>query len=216
MNGAYRNQGTFFFIPCSLHSYADNEYSQANDKQWNRLCLEPCSLCFFFFLLVFSFKKQLDCYGNAKLNVSKPRDDTIPYPDNQAPFHVPAQNPFASASDPDSWNTLQDHCVYSLAVLLLLFVGEKYCRPPYAQTVKVDEVYAAVARGEDCAYVFGMNNPEGRSSCERQKAREIVLSIFDFQQKHNECLLSKMDFFKSKVTEVVSRYETTHQIESAL
>ena len=77
MNGAYRNQGTFFFIPCSLHSYADNEYSQANDKQWNRLCLEPCSLCFFFFLLVFSFKKQLDCYGNAKLNVSKPGDDTI-------------------------------------------------------------------------------------------------------------------------------------------
>ena len=32
---------------------------------------------FFFFLLVFSFKKQLDCYGNAKLNVSKPGDDTI-------------------------------------------------------------------------------------------------------------------------------------------
>ena len=155
---------------------------------------------FFFFLLFFSFGKQLDFYGNAKLNVSKPRDDTIPYPDNQAPFHVPAQNPFVSASDLVSLNTLQDHCVYSLAVLLLLLVEEKYCRPPYAQTVKVDEVYTAVARGEDCAYIFGMNDPEGRSSCERQKAREIVLSIFDFQQKHNECLLSKMDFFKSKFT----------------
>ena len=97
------------------------------------------------FIMFFSFEKQLDFHGNAKLNVSKPRDDTIPYPDNQAPFHVPAKNPFASASDPDSVNTLRDHCVYSLAVLLLLFVEEKYCRPPYAQTLKVDEVYAAVA-----------------------------------------------------------------------
>ena len=164
-----------------------------------KLCLEPCSLCFF------SFEKQLDFHGNAKLNVSKPRDDTIPYPDNQAPFHVPAQNPFVSASDLVS---LQDHCVYSLAVLLLLLVEEKYCRPPYAQTVKVDEVYTAVARGEDCAYVSGMNDPGGRSSDERQKAREIFLSIFDFRQKHNEYLLLKMDFFKSKVTEMVSSYLT--------
>ena len=158
---------------------------------------------FFFFLLVFSFKKQLDCYGNAKLNVSKPRDDTIPYPDSQAPFHVPAQNPFVSASHLVSLNTLQNHCVYSLAVLLLLFVEEKYCRPPYAQTVKVDEVYAAVARGEDSAYVSGMNDPEGRSSGERNEARKIVLSIFDFQREHNEHLPSMMDSFKSKVTEVV-------------
>ena len=166
---------------------------------------------FFFFLLFFSFGKQLDFYGNAKLNVSKPRDDTIPYPDNQASFHVPAQNPFASASDPDSWNTLQDHCVYSLAVLLLLLVDEKYCRPHYAQTVKVGEVYAAVARGEDCAYVSGMNDPEGRSSGERKKAREIVLSIFDFQREHNEHLLLMMDSFKSKVTEVVSSCEIPRQ-----
>ena len=61
----------------------------------------------------------------------------------------------------------------------------------------MDEVYAAVAWGEDCAYVSGMNDSEGRSSGERQKAREIVLSIFDFQQKHNEYLLSVMDSFKS-------------------
>ena len=87
-------------------------------------------------------------------------------------------------------------------------MGEKYCRPPYAQTVKVDEVYTAVARGEDCVYVSGMNDPGGRSSDERQKAREIFLSIFDFRQKHNEYLLLKMDFFKSKVTEMVSSYLT--------
>ena len=171
---------------------------------------------FFFFLLFLSFGKQLDFHGNAKLNVSKPRDDTIPYPDNQAPFHVPAQNPFVSASDLVSLNTLEDHCVYSLAVLLLLLVEEKYCRPPYAQTVKVDEVYAAVARGEDCAYVSGINDPEGRSSGDRKKAREIVLSIFDFQRKHNEHLLSMMDSFKSKVTEVVSSCEIPRQFETTL
>ena len=171
---------------------------------------------FFFFLLFFSFGKQLDFHGNAKLNVSKPRDDTIPYPDNQAPFHVPAQNPFVSASDLVSLNTLQDHCVYSLAVLLLLLVEEKYCRPPYAQTVKVDEVYTAVARGEDCAYVCGINDPEGRSSSERKKAREIVLSIFDFQREHKEHLLSMMDSFKSKVTEVVSSCEIPRQFETTL
>ena len=34
------------------------------------------------FIMFFSFEKQLDFHGNAKLNVSKPRDDTIPYPDN--------------------------------------------------------------------------------------------------------------------------------------
>ena len=80
--------------------------------------------------------------------------------------------------------------------------------------LKVDEVYAAVAWGEDCAYVSGMNDPEGRSSGERQKAREIVFSIFDFRQKHNEYLLSVMDSFKSKVTEVVSSCETMQLFES--
>ena len=75
-------------------------------------------------------------------------------------------------------------------------MGEKYCRPPYAQTVKVDEVYTAVARGEDCAYVSGMNDLGGRSSSERKKAREIVLSIFYFRQKHNEYLFFKDGFLQ--------------------
>ncbi|XP_022793272.1 dual serine/threonine and tyrosine protein kinase-like isoform X1 [Stylophora pistillata] len=156
----------------------------------------------------------LDSQGNAKLNVSKPRDDTIPYPDNQAPFHVPAQNPGVSASDTDSMMTLKNHCVYSLAVLLMLLVEEKYCRPPYAQTEKVHEVYAAVDQGEDFKYVSGLKNPEGLSSGGRKKAREIVLSMFDFHQKHNEYLLSKMDDFKSEVTGVVSSYETACQFET--
>ena len=34
-------------------------------------------IMFFFLSPRFSFKKQLECYGNAKLNVSKPGDDTI-------------------------------------------------------------------------------------------------------------------------------------------
>ena len=59
-----------------------------------------------------------------------------------------------------------------------------------------------------------MNDPEGRSSGERKKAREIVFSIFDFQQNHNEYLLSVMDSFKSKDTEVVSSCETMQLFES--
>ena len=80
----------------------------------------------------------------------------------------------------------------------------------------MDEVYAAVARGEDCAYVCGINDPEGRSSSERKKAREIVLSIFDFLREHKEHLLSMMDSFKSKVTEVVSSCEIPRQFETTL
>ncbi|XP_022785085.1 dual serine/threonine and tyrosine protein kinase-like [Stylophora pistillata] len=151
----------------------------------------------------------LDFCGNARLNVSKPRDDTIPYPDNQAPFHVPAQNPGANAPDADSMMTLKNHCVYSLAVLLLLLVEEKYCRPPYAQTGKVNEVYAAVDLGEDLKYVSGLKNPKGLFSGGRKKAREIVLSMFDFHEKHNEYLLSQMNYFKFEVTGVISSFDTT-------
>ena len=81
----------------------------------------------------------------AKLNVSKPRDDKVPYPDGLAPFHVPQPPPADPA--PVKWYVGQD--LYSLAVLLWLLLQGKYLRPQYAETDDVEEVYAAIQSHEE-------------------------------------------------------------------
>ena len=108
-------------------------------------------------------------------------------------------------------NTLQTHCVYSLAVLLLLLLGEKYERPAYAQESNVNEVYAAITEGRDSGYVSELKDPGGQHSGEKLKALKIVLTMFN-AQRHDGVLMSQMDDFGFQVTELLSfceEYEDT-------
>ncbi|XP_078380670.1 dual serine/threonine and tyrosine protein kinase-like isoform X2 [Oculina patagonica] len=149
----------------------------------------------------------LDDNQNARLNVSKPRDDSIPYPDDLAPFHVPRRNPGAHSVDPESIVTLKNHCVYSLAVLLLLLLGDKYRRPDYAKTNSVDEVYAAIAQRKDSDHWLSVSKDlEGRYAGGRKEALKSVMTIFNAQQQE-EIMLSLLENFKLQVTEVLSSYE---------
>ena len=103
-------------------------------------------------------------------------------------------------------NTLQTHCVYSLAVLLLLLLGEKYERPAYAQESNVNEVYAAIIQERDSDYVSGLKAPGGRHSGGKVEALKIVLNLFK-AQRHEGILMSlMMDNFQLQVAEVLSSY----------
>ena len=108
--------------------------------------------------------------------------------------------------DPDTVSTLKNHCVYSLAVLLLMLLGDKYCRPSYAKTDNVNEVYAAIAKREDSKYLSTWMDPEVGHSGGRKQALKAVLTTFSAQQQEG-VLLSWMDSFKVNVTEVLSSYE---------
>ena len=155
-----------------------------------------------------SVPQQLDVEQNAKLNVSKPRDDSIPYPDDLAPFHVPRRNPGACKVDPETVNTLQTHCVYSLGVLLLLLLGETYVRPAYAKTSNIKEVYAAITEGRDTDHLSGLKDPDGPHSGGKMKALKIVRTMFN-AQRNEGVLMSLMDNFKLQVAEVLSSYDVT-------
>ena len=104
--------------------------------------------------------------------------------------------------------TLKTHCMYSLAVLLLLLSGEKYDRPAYAQTTDVNDVYDAIKQGKDCDDVFGRKDPGGLHSGGKREALKIVQTMFNAQQQEG-VLMSLMDNFKLQVTEVLSSYENT-------
>ena len=120
---------------------------------------------------------------------------------------MPRRNPGAHSVDPESVRTLKNHCVYSLAVLLLLLLGDKYHRPAYAQTGNVDEVYAAIAERKDSDYWLTVSkNLEGPHTGGKKVALKSVLSTFNAQQQE-EFLLSWMDNFKLQVTEVLSSHE---------
>ena len=56
---------------------------------------------------------KLDAGNGAKLNVSKPRDDKVPYSDGLAPFPVPQPPP----ADPAPVEWYVGHDLYSLAVV---------------------------------------------------------------------------------------------------
>ena len=98
--------------------------------------------------------------------------------------------------------------MYSLAVLLLLLLGEKYARPAYAKTSNVEEVYAAITRGRDSAHVSGLKDLEGPHSGGKVKALKIVWTMFN-TQRNEGVLMSLMDNFKLQVAEVLSSYEVT-------
>ena len=142
---------------------------------------------------------------NAKLNVSKPRDDSILYPDEKAPFHVPDINPGVRTFDPAVVCILKNHCMYSLAVLLWLLLEEKYSRPDYAETSDVSDVYRAIAQGRDSEYILTKLEKGDLTSGGRIEGLQIVLSTFNLSKE--ESLSSWLDNFKVKVTSVLSSYE---------
>ena len=159
--------------------------------------------------------EQLDHDGKAKLNVSKPRNDAIPYPDGQALFHLPGQNPGERKMDPDTVNILKMHCVYSLAVLLWILAEQTFSRPDYAQTNNVCDVYDAIAQGKDCAFLERRVEQKSKQSSGRLEALKMVLSTFD-AQKQEFLLLDWLDNLNIKVTSLLSWYERIERIESTV
>ena len=166
-------------------------------KDWDTLLI---------FLPLFVFQQQLDHNNKAKLNVSKPRNDAIPYPDGKALFHLPGQNPGEQKMDPDTANTLKMHCVYSLAVLLWILAEQTFSRPDYAQTNNVSDVYEAIAQGKDSAFLERRVEQRSKQSRGKLQALEMVLSTFN-AQKQKFSLLDWLDNLNLKVTALSSWYE---------
>ena len=162
-----------------------------------------------FFVFFVSVLHQLDHNNKAKLNVTKPRDDSIPYPDGQAPFHVPDRSPALRRIDPGSASTVHSHCVYSLAVLLWLLVEQNYCRPEYAVTSDVNKVYDAVAQKKDSHFISKRIKDE--QSSEKRQALKIVLSTVK-AQKQEGLLLGWLEEFKITVTSLLSSSETKETV----
>ena len=150
---------------------------------------------------------QLDDNNKAKLNVSKPRNDTIPYPDEQAPFHVPDRSPGERKMDTATADTLKIHSTYSLAVLLWLVIEQKYIRPEYAETKNVNDVYDSIAQRKDSSFIKQRIDPGGVQWGGRHLALTTVLSTFDAQKVEGQ-LLTWLDEFKLQVTGALSSYET--------
>lgn len=109
-------------------------------------------------------------------------------------------------------STLQTHCAYSLAVLLLLLLGEKYDRPAYAQTSNVNEVYAAINQAKDSDHVSRWKDPGVRHSGGKVKALKIVHTMFNAQRQEG-ILMSLMDNFKLQVAEMLS-YNEVYEVTS--
>ncbi|KAK3712990.1 hypothetical protein QZH41_014112 [Actinostola sp. cb2023] len=76
----------------------------------------------------------LDEQCKAVLNISKPRDDSVCYPDGLAPFHVRGDPPPLIYASNRVLQVASQHDVYALGIMgWLLAVGE-YKRPTYANT----------------------------------------------------------------------------------
>ena len=103
-------------------------------------------------------------------------------------------------------NTLQTHCAYSLAVLLLILLGGKYDRPDYAQTSNVNEVYAAINQAKDSDHVSRWKEAGGRHLGGTLDALKIIQTMFN-AQRHEGVLMSWMENFKLQITEVLSAYD---------
>ena len=111
--------------------------------------------------------------------------------------------------------TLQTHCAYSLAVLLLILLGEKYNRPAYAQTSNVNEVYAAIKQEKDSDHISGWKDPGGRHSGGKVEALKIVGNMFN-AQRQDGILLSLLDNFKLQVAELASSYDLVSSYEETI
>ena len=90
-------------------------------------------------------------------------------------------------------STLKCHCVYSLAVLLLLVLEQKYIRPEYTETDNVSQVYRAIAQGKDSEFIKTLKE----SSAKRQ-VLETIASAFN-AQREDEHRLTRLDQFKTSV-----------------
>ena len=146
--------------------------------------------------------EQLDQNNTAKLNVSKPRNDSIPYPDDKAPFHVPAKDPDPRRTDPSALGILHKHCLYSLALLLWILLSNKYCRPDYAETADVEHVFDAVAQENDVRYVSEWKVPDSEPFDPRWEALEIV--TWSLAAWHDG-LASWLYEFEMKITWLISK-----------
>ena len=159
---------------------------------------------------MFSFlvlKRKVDCNKNALLNISKPRNDSVPYPDKKPPFHLPDRIPDGVQIGAEEANTLKCHCVYSLAVLLLFIIEQKYKRPTYADTSDVSRVYCAIAEGEDSRFI-GLSNQ--KKSLAQRQALEIVASTFN-AQRQKDVKLSWLNDFKDSIEKLFSSDIITHE-----
>ena len=119
---------------------------------------------------------------------------------------MPDINPGVRTFDPAVVCILENHCVYSLAVLLWLLLEEKYSRPDYAETSDVRDVYGAIAQGRDSKNILRRLEKDDLTSGGRIDGLNIVESTFNLPKE--ESLSSWLENFKVKVTSVLSSYET--------
>ncbi|XP_015769027.1 PREDICTED: uncharacterized protein LOC107347578 [Acropora digitifera] len=147
-------------------------------------------------------------YTEAKVNVSKPRNDAIMYPDEGPPFHVPDRIPGEARKSGTEIEILKSHCVYSLAILFWLIVEQKYIRPGYAKTDNVTKVYRAIAQCKDSEFIkTSLDQKESKST---QKALGMIVSTFN-AQKEKEVMFAWLDNFKSGIQKLLSSTPTVHE-----
>lgn len=157
--------------------------------------------------LEFCFQLKVEGYSEAKLNVSKPRNDAIMYPDEGPPFHVPDRIPGEASKIGTEMEILKSHCVYSLAILLWLIVEKKYVRPGYAKTDNVKQVYRAIAHNKDSEFMrTSLGQKESKGT---RNALGIVVSTFN-AQKEKGVMLTWLDNFKSGIHEMLSSTRVVH------
>ena len=142
------------------------------------------------------------------MNVSKPRNDAIMYPDEGPPFHVPDRIPGEARKIGTEIEILKSHCVYSLSILFWLIVEQKYIRPGYAKTDNVTQVYRAIAQCKDSEFIkTSLDQKESRSI---QKALGMIVSTFN-AQKEKEVMFAWLDNFKSGIQKLLSSTPTVHE-----
>lgn len=90
---------------------------------------------------------QLDEHNKAKLNISKPRDDSVCYPDDRAPFHVYAAPPPLVYTSARVLEEAVKHDTYALGILGWMLALGEYKRPTFADTTDVKKIYEAFERG---------------------------------------------------------------------
>ena len=156
----------------------------------------------------FCFQLKFEGYSEAKLNVSKPRNDAIMYPDEGPPFHVPDRIPGEANKIGTEREILKSHCVYSLAILFWLVVEQKYIRPGYAKIDNVTQVYRAIAQYKDSEFIKrSLDQKESKSI---RNALGMVASTFN-ARKEKEVMFAWLDDFKSGIQKMLSSTPTVHE-----
>lgn len=134
---------------------------------------------------------QLDVENKAKLNISKPRDDRVCYPDDRAPFHVHAAPPPLVYTSSRVLEEAIKHDKYALGILAWLLALGDYKRPTYANTTDVEKIYEAATRG----------------------------TVPDFElipEEVDKCFPTLRDFIGNSLTDGASLTEMIQEIDSVL